>query len=104
MMRRGAVTALALALSATLSGCMSAGATTCADFGAMGYEERDETLQDLLREHRLEPMDAGNTIGVQAAVDAYCGTTTSQLLDQGPASRNMTQPIEDSVDWDSGYW
>lgn len=86
-----------------LSACSNAGATTCAEFGAMSYEDRDDVLKDLLEEHRLEPMALSNNLGIEKAVNSFCGTR-SPLLGDAPSTQNLDRPIGESHDWDSPQW
>lgn len=103
-MRRPVICTLALVISLPLASCSDAGSTPCAEFGEMAYNERDATLIQLLRDHRLDESHVGNSLGVQSAVDSFCGTRTNLLFDDEPASQNFDQQIDDAVDWDSSYW
>lgn len=102
--RRLALTTTGLMLATVLAGCSNAGSTTCADYGDLTYDEREELLADLLVEHRLEPVHVGNTVGVLYAVDQFCGTMTSVLTDDRPATKNLDRPLDESHDWDSPTW
>lgn len=90
--------------SSLLTACSSAGATTCADYGALTWNEREDVLRDLLKEHRLEPMAVGNSLGVKDAVNAFCGTSSPIMGADRPATQNQDRPIEESHDWDSPHW
>ncbi len=72
---------------------------TCAEYGALSTGEQLQTLSTLLSEHRLEPGDTGNILGVTSAVDGFCGTGFP-----GSATTNLEEPIEDAVDWESSSW
>lgn len=100
--RRFLLATSGLLLATTLAGCSNAGGTTCADYGALGYNDRQELLEDLLVEHRLEPVHIGNSLGVMYAVDQFCGTATG--ITNKPATTNLDRTLDESHDWDSATW
>ena len=71
-----------------LSGCSSVGTMTWSD-----VNEKSSKLRSLLREHDLEPDSMGNTVGVIAAVESFCSS-----------SSHDDSPLDDAVDWDSPTW
>lgn len=103
-MKRVIVATLCLMSIGGLSGCSTSGAMTCAEYGELSQADRDSALDDLLTENRLDDSALGNTLGVVAAVDNYCGTTTSMLFDPEPATSNVDSAIENAVDWESESW
>ncbi len=103
-MRRLLVGAAGLVLiTASLAGCSKASATTCAEYGEMTYAERQELLDDLLVEHRLEPADIGNSIGISESVNTFCGMT-GIVTDTRPATKNLNRTLDESTDWNSPTW
>lgn len=106
-MKRHSITLMAgTALLLTLTACSSPGATTCSEYAALDWDERISLEQDLLSSKDLEPRDVGNTTGVRNAINNYCGTSGANVLQGGSeeATRNVSSPIEDAIDWDSSYW
>lgn len=85
---------VAVGLVVPLSGCSSpAGKMTCSEFNELDVNEKSSKLRSLLREHDLEPDSMGNTVGVIAAVESFCSS-----------SSHDDSPLDDAVDWDSKYW
>lgn len=76
-----------------LSGCSSVGKMTCSEFNELDVNEKSSKLRSLLREHDLEPDSMGNTVGVIAAVESFCSS-----------SSHDDSPLDDAADWDSKYW
>lgn len=70
----------------------------------MSHDDRQDTLRSLLKSHSLEPDHFANQLGVQEAVDNFCGSTTNEIFGDKPDTKNSTQPIDNAVNWDSPYW
>lgn len=104
MRRRLSAVVAALLLAGLAAGCSDPGATTCEEYGALSYNERDKVLKDLLVAHRLEPHHVGNNLGLMQSVDTFCGTYTSVLTTDHAPTQNLSRPIDDAVDWDSETW
>ena len=84
---------VAVGLVMPLSGCSSVGKMTCSEFNELDVNEKSSKLRSLLREHDLEPDSMGNTVGVIAAVESFCSS-----------SSHDDSPLDDAVDWDSPTW
>lgn len=107
-MRRRVRAALGTAalLFLALTGCTSAGDMTCEEFGALSDSDRSDVLEDLLVEHRLDPLAVSNLVGVGTAVHTFCGTSAiaGMIGEPDPARTNLDRPLDEAVDWDSDTW
>lgn len=81
------------ALCLPLSGCASAGDTTCAEFKKLDHEEKNDLLESLLRQHDLSTSSMSNVLGVSAAVESYCSK-----------SSHAADPVDKAVNWESSTW
>ena len=77
------------ALCLPLSGCASAGDTTCSEFKKLDREEKNDLLESLLRQHDLSTSSMSNVLGVSAAVER---------------SSHATDPVDKAVNWESSTW
>ena len=85
---------VAVGLVMPLSGCSSpVGKMTCSEFNELSLTERSSKLSSLLEEHNLDPDSMGNIVGVIAAVESFCSS-----------SSHDDSPLDDAADWDSKYW
>lgn len=99
---RTAKLSLAGLLMITMTGCGAARSqTTCQEYGVLSAAEQHDLLDSLLQEHDLETPNVSNAVGVQSAVDEFCGTTTGFGF---PAKTNLQAPLEQAADWGSGKW
>lgn len=102
----GAALALGLVTASVLAGCASPGNTTCEEYAALSYDEQFDLERDLLRAHDLESYDVGNGVGVRQSILSHCGLSGSNIVtgQVETATQNMSSPIDDAVNWDSGSW
>lgn len=77
------------------------GDLTCFEFGQLTPADRSVVLRDLLDEGGLNPGSAVNALGVQRAVDRFCGTSSEPWAGAG---RNLNDQIRAAVDWSTGDW
>ncbi|WP_159828983.1 hypothetical protein [Arthrobacter sp. 9AX] len=85
-----------------MASCSNAGATTCSEYAAKTYSEKQNTSKALLQEHDLEPNDVGNTVGLSKALDSYCGLTGG--FQPGSSSKNVSSTLDKAVDWSAKRW
>lgn len=97
-----AAAALAIMAATTLTGCSNAGKTTCSEYAAKSYSDKQSTSKALLQEHDLEPNDIGNTVGLSKALDSFCGLPGG--FQPGTASRNGSSPLNEAVNWSAKRW
>lgn len=89
-----------------LTSCSDPGATTCDEYAAMSSGDRSSLERDLLTAHDLEPNHLGNTLGVAAALENFCGVEDNTLALPGSdtSSRNNSSTVDEAVDWNSSQW
>lgn len=102
--RRHALAAITVTImaAACLTGCSNAGKTTCSEYAAKTYSDKQSTSKALLEEHDLEPNDVGNTVGLSQALDSFCGLSGG--FKAGTASRNGSSQLNDAVNWSATRW
>lgn len=90
-----------------LAGCSNAGGTTCDEYAAMDNSGRQSTEKGLLRAHNLDTDALGNSLGVTAAIDSYCGVldnVIAGLPGSEAATQNNDSAIENATDWTATNW
>lgn len=100
---RLAALTLAVAIAATilLSGCNSAGSTTCDQYAAQSFNDRQSTERALLAAHDLDQNSIGNTMGLLNALNSYCGVSG---LGSEKAGQNGSSTLDKAVDWSAKNW
>ncbi|MDO5727243.1 MAG: hypothetical protein Q4Q03_04905 [Bowdeniella nasicola] len=95
------IVAVPLAI-ATMSGCGSSGTMTCNEYGELDYDDRDEAITSMIREHDLRPYS--NPLGIvaiQEDVHNFCGISLNIPSETLPATMNLDRAIEQAIDWEA---
>ncbi|MGJ3191240.1 hypothetical protein [Paenarthrobacter sp. FR1] len=100
--RRAALAALLAIASTSLVGCSDPGATTCDEYAALSYSERQKTEKALLEAHNLETRNLDNMLGLSEALSKYCGVYSFKGNDK--ARSNGSATLEKAVNWSSKKW
>lgn len=85
-----------------LSGCNGAGSTTCDQYAAQSFTDRQSTERALLAAHDLDQASIGNTMGLLNTLNSYCGV--SGLGNETRAGQNGSSPLDKAVDWSAKNW
>ncbi|OOP59411.1 hypothetical protein BMF89_20460 [Arthrobacter sp. SRS-W-1-2016] len=91
-----------LVAAALLSGCSNAGSTTCDQYAAQSFSQRQDTEQALLAAHGLDKYSIANTVGIVKALSNYCGV--GGLGGEPKAGKNGGSQLDQAVDWTSTKW
>ncbi|TFD13139.1 hypothetical protein [Cryobacterium sp. TMT4-10] len=90
-----------------LAGCSNPGATTCDEYAAMDNASRQSTERALLKAHNLDTGTIGNSLGVTAALDSYCGVSDNVIAglpSSKAATQNNDSAIDNATDWTATNW
>ncbi|GAA2145760.1 hypothetical protein GCM10009825_38770 [Arthrobacter humicola] len=91
----------AIASTMLLSGCNGAGSTTCDQYAAQSFNDRQSTERALLSAHDLDQNSIGNTMGLLNALNSYCGVSG---LGSEKAGQNGSSPLDKAVNWSAKNW
>ncbi|MBT8162571.1 MULTISPECIES: hypothetical protein [Arthrobacter] len=94
-------TIVGIAAALILSGCNGAGSTTCDQYAAQSFSQRQSTERDLLTAHDLDQNSVGNTLGLLNALNSYCGVSG---LGSEKAGQNGSSTLDNAVDWSAKNW
>lgn len=93
---------LTLAAAMSLTACANPGSITCSEYAAKSRSDRTATQKALLGAHDLEPNAMGNALGIQKAINSYCGVNGITQTD--PATKNASSTLEKAVNWSAKSW
>ena len=91
-----------LVAAALLSGCSGTPSTTCDQYAAQSFSQRQETEKALLDAHHLDKYSVANTVGIVQALSTYCGV--GGIGGEPKAGKNGSSPLDNAVDWASEKW
>jgi len=98
-----AAAVLLFAAAAGLSGCSKEGDMTCQQYAALSQTKQEVAVATMIQEHGLDPYS--NAVGwalVERDVQRYCGMTGLGITGKAdPATKNLSSPIQNGVNWAS---